>query len=49
MEYQDFIDTLPSNNLHRFDDINLFLHIYSHFYPTEEEREESYRAEYLHH
>ena len=48
MEYQDFNNTLPSNNLHRSDDINLFLHIHSHLYPTEEEREESHRAEYLH-
>ena len=47
MEYQEFLDTLPSNNLYRFDDINLFLEIYSHQYPTEEEREEFYWEEYL--
>jgi hypothetical protein len=45
MEYQDFIDTLPSNNLMRFPDINLFLQIHSHCYPTEEEREQIYRLE----
>jgi hypothetical protein len=45
MEYQDFINTLPSNNLNRFDDINLFLETYSFLYPTEPEREQIYRLE----
>ena len=45
MEYQDFINTLPSNNFHKFDDINLFLETYSFFYPTEESQEEIYRLE----
>ena len=45
MEHQDFINTLPSNNFHRFDDINLFLYIHSSLYPKEPEREEIYRLE----
>ena len=45
MEYQDFIANLPSNKIHKYNDINLFLHIHSHLYPTEEEREEIYRLE----
>ena len=45
MEYQDFINTLPSNNFHRFDDINLFLETYSFLYPTESERADIYRLE----
>ena len=45
MKYQDFINTLPSNNLHRFDDINLFLETYSFLYPTDDEREQIYRLE----
>ena len=45
MEYRDFINTLPSNNFHRFDDINPFLETYSFFYPTEESQEEIYRLE----
>ena len=45
MDYQEFIANLPSNQIHKYDDINLFLHIYSHLYPTEEEREEIYRLE----
>jgi len=45
MEYQDFIDSLPSNNFYRFDDIDLFLEIYSYFYPTEPEREDAYNIE----
>ena len=45
MEHQDFIDTLPSNNLYRFDDINLFIETYSFLYPTEPERQEIYRLE----
>jgi len=44
MEYQDFIDSLPSNNFYRFDDIDLFLEIYSYFYPTEPEREDHYNS-----
>jgi len=47
MEHKDFIDRLPSNNFHRFDEIADFLDTYSHHYPTEEEREEFYREEYL--
>ena len=45
MEYQDFINALPTNNFHKFDDINLFLETYSFFYPTEESQEEIYRLE----
>ena len=45
MEYQDFINTLPSNNLNRFDDINFFLETYSFLYPTESERADIYRLE----
>ena len=36
MNYQEFINTLPSNNLHRFDDINLFIETYLHLHPTEQ-------------
>jgi len=45
MDYQDFITNLPSNQIHRYDDINLFLHIHSYHYPTDQEQEEIYRLE----
>ena len=44
-DYHNFICTLPSNNFHRFDDLNLFLEVYSNHYPTEQEKEETYRLE----
>jgi hypothetical protein len=45
MDYQEFINTLPINNLHKFDDPKDWLDIYSHHYPTEDQREEIYRLE----
>jgi hypothetical protein len=45
MDYQDFIATLPSNQIHRFDNIADFLDVYSHHYPTDDEREQIYRLE----
>jgi hypothetical protein len=45
MDYQEFISSLPSNQIHRYDDINLFLHIHSHHYPTDQEREDIHRLE----
>ena len=45
MDYQDFIATLPSNQIHRFDNIADFLDVYSHRYPTDDEREQIYRLE----
>ena len=45
MDYQDFIATLPSNQIHRFDNIADFLNVYSHHYPTDDEREQIYRLE----
>ena len=45
MDFQEFISSLPSNQIHRYDDINLFLHIHSHHYPTDDEREQIYRLE----
>ena len=45
MDYQEFINTLPINNLHKFDDPKGWLDIYSHHYPTEDQREEIYKLE----
>ena len=45
MDYQEFITNLPSNQIHRFDEIADFLDVYSHQYPTEQEREDIYRLE----
>ena len=45
MDYQEFINTLPINNLHKFDDPKDWLYAYSHHYPTDQEREEIYRLE----
>ena len=45
MNYQDFIATLPSNQIHRFDNIADFLDVYFHHYPTDDEREQIYRLE----
>ena len=45
MDYQDFITNLPSNQIHRFDEIAVFLDAYSHHYPTDQEQEEIYRLE----
>ena len=45
MDYKEVIRTLPINNFHRFDDPVDWLDAYSHYYPTDEEREEIYRLE----
>ena len=45
MDYKMFLMTLPINNFHRFDDPDEWLDVYSHFYPTEEQRIEIYRLE----
>jgi hypothetical protein len=45
MDYQKSINTLPTNNLHKFDDLKDWLYTYSHHYPTDQEREEIYRLE----
>jgi hypothetical protein len=45
MDYNEFYKTLPINNFHRFDDPDDWLDAYSHFYPTDQEREEIYRLE----
>ena len=45
MDYQEFISTLPINNFHRFDDPDDWLDLYSHHYPTDQEREEIYELE----
>jgi hypothetical protein len=45
MDYREVIRTLPINNFHRFDDPFDWLDAYSHYYPTDEEREEIYRLE----
>jgi len=45
MDFQEFITNLPINNFHRFADPKEWLDVYSHFYPTEQEREEIYQLE----
>jgi hypothetical protein len=45
MDYREVIRTLPINNFHRFNDPDDWLDIYSHHYPTDQEREEIYRLE----
>ena len=47
MDYQEFLLTLPINNLHHFDDPNDWLDAYSHHYPTEDQRIEIYETEVL--
>ena len=37
------ITNLPINNFHRYDEPREWLEIYSHHYPTEDQREEIYR------
>ena len=43
MDYTKLIRNLPINNFHRFDEPRDWLEIYSHHYPTEDQREEIYR------
>ena len=42
MDFTTVITLLPINNFYRFDDPEEWLDAYSHFYPTEQEREEIY-------
>jgi len=45
MDYRNFIRTLPINNIYKFDDPRDWLDLYSHHYPTDDEREQIYRLE----
>ena len=45
MDYINLIRNLPINHLYQFDDPRDWLDIYSHHYPTEDQREEIYRLE----
>jgi hypothetical protein len=45
MDYGEFVRTLPSNQMYRFDDISDFLETYSRCYPPEQERQEIYETE----
>jgi len=45
MLYREFLEILPINNIHRFDDVNDWLDAYSSYYPNDDERQEIYKQE----